>query len=216
MTGLVPPSTFPPEPDEPLMHHRDYIVRSYRMSPDRLRIRGMVHDRKPAGTYIPDDPEPMSVHQMVVDLIVAFPSLEIVDAGVVMEVTPHAGCTKIEDTYQQLIGISIARGFTHLVRERFGGPRGCTHVGALLQAMAPVAIQSLWSMRSHETPVNLRNLSTSERLDMMKVNFNTCHVWDTEGELVARMVEGEVPDPPRWAVKRLEELGRPLEEWFDR
>lgn len=218
MTGLESPQFFPPDPgEEPLLHQREYTVRAYRMASDRMRIRGMVHDRKPAGTYIVGDTEPMSVHQMVVDLIVAFPSLEIVDAQVVMEVTPHAGCTSIEEVYQQLVGVSIARGFTHLVRELFGGPRGCTHVGALLQAMAPVAIQSLWSMRTQgEQPVNLRAVSTAERIEMMKVNFNTCHVWDTEGEHVKRLEAGEMLDPPRWAVKRLEELGRSLEDWYER
>ncbi len=213
----MPPPFFPPDPDdEPLLHQREYTVRSYRMASDRLRIRGMVHDQKPAGTYIKDDPDPMSVHQMVVDLIVAFPSLEIVEAEVVMEVTPHTTCTRIEDTYQQLIGVSIARGFTHLVRELFGGPRGCTHVGALLQAMAPVAIQSLWSMRSFDTPVNLRSVTPAERMEMMKVNFNTCHVWDTEGEHVRKVAAGELLDPPRWAVKRLAELDRPIDEWYER
>ena len=47
-----------------------------------------------------------------------------------------------------LVGLSIARGFTHRVRELFGGPRGCTHTTALLQAMAPIAMQCFWSMRS--------------------------------------------------------------------
>jgi hypothetical protein len=43
--------------------------------------------------------------------------------------------------------MSIARGFNAKVRELFGSSRGCTHIGALLAAMAPVAIQTGWSMR---------------------------------------------------------------------
>ncbi len=218
VAGLQHPDSFPSDPvGEPILHQREYTVRSYRLSADQMRIRGMVHDRKPPGVYIDDDPEPMSVHQMVVDLIVAFPSLEIVGADVVMEVTPHSGCTSIEETYDQLIGLSIARGYTHKVRELFGGPRGCTHVGALLQAMAPVAVQSMWSMRSVEgTPVSFRNLPPEDRIERLKFNFNTCHVWDVEGDHVRRVTEGEELEPPLWAVKRLTELGRPVDEWHER
>ncbi len=133
--------------DVPLLHQRTYLVRSYREGDDRMRIRGAVQDIKPPGLYVPDDPDALEVHHMVVDLIVEFPSLTIVDANVVMETHPHRECVRIEDHYRNLIGLSIARGFTHKVRELFGGPRGCTHTTALLQAMAPVAIQSMWSLR---------------------------------------------------------------------
>ena len=73
-------------------------------------------------------------------------------ANAALETHPHAACPRIEDHYQHLIGLSIARGFTHKVRELFGGPRGCTHTTALLQAMAPVAIQSMWSFRVEGDP----------------------------------------------------------------
>jgi hypothetical protein len=134
------------DPGLPLLHTRSYDVASYRESDTLLRIRGKVHDIKPAGLYLPEDPDPMSIHEMVVDLVVEFPSLKIVDAGIVMETHPHHECTKVVDHYKNLIGLSIARGFTHKVRELFGGPRACTHTTALLQAMAPVATQSMWSM----------------------------------------------------------------------
>ena len=197
------------------MHHRTYDVRAYREASDRLRIRGIVHDQKPAGIYIVDDPDPLSVHQMVVDLVVDFPSLEIVDAEVVMEITPHRGCTSIEPEYRKLVGISIARGFTRKVRDLFGGPRGCTHVGALLQAMAPVAVQSMWSMRAvDETPVELTTEEMAERRrQAMLFNTNTCHVWAEDGETIAKVNAGEPMEPPLWAIERLEELGRDPSEW---
>ena len=58
-------------------------------------------------------------------------------ADVVFEAHPHTTCPAIIEHYQGLVGLSIARGFTHQVRELFGGPRGCTHTTALLLAMAP-------------------------------------------------------------------------------
>lgn len=207
-------SVLPFDPDEPLLHQRDYQIRSYRTAEGQLRIRGTVHDQKPPGLIIDGDPEPMSVHQMVVDLVVEFPSLVIAAAEVVMEVTPHDGCTSIEPAYHQLVGLSVTRGFSRKVQDLFGGPRGCTHVGALLQAMAPVAIQSMWSMRALEgTPVGLGKSAEEQRREAMMFNFNTCHVWDAEGDLAGRVVARGEPDPPRWAIERLTKLGRSVEEW---
>lgn len=211
-----------PEPTGRLVHDRNYSVRSYRESETSLRIRGRVHDQKPPGLYIEHDPEPMSIHLMVVDLVVAYPSLEITGAEVMMEVTPHAGCTSIEPAYGDLVGLSIARGFSRQVRELFGGPRGCTHVGALLNAMAPVAIQSMWSMgiladregTSVTIGVNDDALSPEEqRIRRMSLNKNTCHVWDEEGETWTKVLEGGEMAIPLWASDRLAELGRDASEW---
>ncbi len=225
------PKRLPPEPATPLIHERTYTVRSYREAANVLRIRGMVNDVKPPGIYFPDDPEPLDVHQMVVDLFLDFPSLEITRADVVMEVTPHRSCVSIEPDYQQLVGLSIARGFSRKIKDLFGGPKGCTHIGALLQAMAPVAIQSMWSMQAIDddgTPVGIGNrVSSFESADDPEAaeearkrafgfNVNTCHIWDAEGEQVAQLRAGQELDPPLWAVERLQELGRDPSEWRQR
>ncbi len=135
------------DPDHDLIHERAYVVRAYRKDAKTLWLRGAVRDQKPPGLYVPGDTEPLTVHHMIVDLHIAIPSLEIIWANAALETHPHGNCPKIEDHYQNLVGLSIARGFTHKVRELFGGPRGCTHTTALLQAMAPVAVQSIWSFR---------------------------------------------------------------------
>lgn len=211
-------ATMPPRPRGELLHQRNYEVDAYRLDGQRFLLRGMILDQKPPGVYIDDDPDPLSIHQMVVDLTLDFPSLEIAAADVVMEVTPHSGCTSIEPAYQQLVGVSIGRGFSRVVRELFGGPRGCTHVGALLQAMAPVAIQSMWSMRvTGETPVALTSEEAlAQRREAMTFNIDTCHVWERDGELLKKALAGEEFEPPVWAVERLEELGRSPEEWMPR
>ena len=67
----------PPDPDLPLLHTRSYDVNSYMEAPNRLRLRGIVRDVKPAGLYVPEDPDPLTVHHMVVDLVVEVPSMEI-------------------------------------------------------------------------------------------------------------------------------------------
>lgn len=205
-------------PIDDLVHERSYVVRAYRKDNQTLLLRGALRDQKPAGLYVPDDTEPLTVHHMIVDMYVRVPTFEIIDAKAVLETHPHTGCPRIEDHYRNLIGLSIARGFTHKVRELFGGPRGCTHTTALLQAMAPVAIQSMWSMRALVTRegggVGGLDFSTSEsRERAMMMNLNTCHIWAEDGEQVAAIRAGGPMEVPVWIVKRYAELGRDPSTW---
>ena len=207
----------PSPPDGDLIHHRTYDVLAYRRASDRLALRGIVHDQKPPGIYFEGDPEPLSVHHMVVDLVLDFPSLEIVEADVTMNVTPHMSCNAIEPSYQQLVGLSIARGFSRQVKDLFGRSSGCTHLGALLQAMAPVAIQSMWSMNSMGPRAQVqssdRDAAVLARERAMAFNLNTCHIWDEDGEAVAAIRRGEELEVPVWASERLVKLGRAPQEW---
>ncbi len=210
------------EPDYPLLHDRTYSVRSYRKSETELLIRGQVLDQKPPGMYVEEDPEPLAIHHMVIDIVVRFPDLEIIDAEVVMETHPHGSCTDITSHYGNLVGLSIARGFTHKIRELFGGPRGCTHTTALLQAMAPVAIQSIWSMRASDpadgTPVPTpmpTNPSPEEIRKRMAHNINSCHVWREDGEQLAQALTGEM-EPPLWIIDRMDKLGLDPSTWRNR
>lgn len=214
MSAFDESSILPPEPDElDVIHDREYRVRAYRLAPDRILIRGAVRDQKPEGLYLADDPDPLTFHHMQVELEVAFPSLQIVAADVVFETHPHNECPSISDHYRSLVGLSIGRGFTHEVRARFGGPRGCTHTTALLLAMAPVAIQCIWSMQVAETQQSGKRwrrpseLSAEERERRWSASLNSCHVWDIEGEHAQRVLSGgavELPIPMR---RRLEKFG---------
>jgi hypothetical protein len=202
----------------PKLHDREYRVESYRKSDDVVLLRGTVRDQKPAGVYFEGDPDPITVHHMVVDIEVQIPSMEIVAAGVLLETHPHRQCRSIEGHYDKLVGLSIARGFTHKVRDLFGGPKGCTHTTALLQAMAPVAIQSIWSMRSlsdtaQSVAAPTRKPTPEENRERMKFNLNTCHVWADDGPMFEALDAGEELEPPLWAVDRMAELGLDYEAW---
>lgn len=206
-----------PELSGTLIHHRSYDVQSYREGPDRLRLRGTLQDQKPPGLYIEDDEEPLTVHHMVVDLLLEFPSMTILEVAVVMGTTPTHACSGIEPDYQQLVGMSIARGFARQVKNVLGGANGCTHVGALLQAMAPVAIQSMWSMRSLANRANGQTepprFSAEDRRRSLAYNLNTCHVWAEDGPQVAAVLSGASMQIPVWAEERLRKLGRDPEAW---
>lgn len=205
------------DPADDLIHERAYVVRAYRKGTDTLVMRGAVRDQKPPGLYVPNDPDPLTVHHMVVDLHIGVPSLTITGAHVVMETHPHAACPRIEDHYGSLVGLSIARGFTHKVRELFGGPRGCTHTTALLQAMAPVAVQSMWSFRvaaARDQGGTASSFSTVEaRERALAMNMNTCHIWAEDGDQVRSVRNGEPMEVPVWIVDRFTKLGLDPNEW---
>ena len=52
---------------------------------------------------------------------------------------------------QELVGLSVARGFTRAVNERVGRERGCAHMVALIHAMAPVVKQGAGAGRDEDT-----------------------------------------------------------------
>ena len=214
----------PPDPDGlDVLHDREYRVRAFRLAADRILVRGAVRDQKPPGVYLAEDPDPLTVHHMQVDLTVAFPSMVIEQADIVFEAHPHTTCVDIVAAYQGLVGLSITRGFTHKVRELFGGPRGCTHTTALLLAMGPVATQCSWSMYAQDARREGRSFMaaradmTPEQREMsLRGNLNTCHVWSEDGEMIASARAGRPIEMMLQVRKRFEALGVPEEEWADR
>ena len=210
---------FPPAPaGATLIHDRRYHVRTYKLHDSLFLLRGVVCDEKPAGLYIPDDPDPLWMHHMIVDLEVSYPEFQIQTVKVEFREHPHTGCTNIVPDYQKLVGLSIARGFNNKVKELFGGPRGCTHIGALLQAMAPVAIQSGWSMRvgsAFGTQSDTLDPAEAEerRRRGYAMNLNTCHIWDENGQMLADIKAGTPIEVPLSVAKRLKKLGRDESDW---
>lgn len=206
-------SILPPEPDGalPILHDREYRVRAFRLAADRILIQGAIRDQKPPGLYLQIDPEPITIHHMQLSIEVRFPQLEIVAVDTHFESHPREECPSIIGHYDKLIGLSIARGFTHTVRDLFGGPRGCTHTTALLQAMAPIAMQCFWSMRAAQAKIDGLPDPILDRSrhddDMWRKSINTCHVWDEHGEAVARREAGMPEEAPVFLRPRLAELG---------
>lgn len=209
-------SLLPPDDDLELLHDRRYEVRVYVLDDDTMLVRGAIADTKPPGLYVPDDPSELEIHQMQVEWHVALPTLEITHAAVVFETHPHESCPAIATHYRKLVGLCVARGFTHKVRELFGGPRGCTHTTALLQAMAPAVVQSTWSVAVRRARLDgeapgMRDPEERER--QFAGNVNTCHIWDEDGAHVAGLRNGILPPPPLPVSERMVSLGRDPDSW---
>lgn len=102
------------------------------------------------------------------------------------------------------------------VTELFGGPGGCTHVGALLRAMAPVAIQASYSMPRAEPNYDHRSHQqrSPEQIERdAQFVINSCHVWEETGSFAKRASAGRPLDgAPVWIRDRLAKLGRSSED----
>jgi hypothetical protein len=164
--------------------------------------------------YLREDPDPLTVHHMQLAIELAFPRLEIVSATALFESHPQDQCPSITQHYDKLVGLSIGRGFTKNVGELFGGPRGCTHVTALINAMAPVAMQCFWSMRAAEAKLSGEPQSMFDRQrsddnddNMWQGIVNTCHIWDENGQAVADRRAGAPMTVPVFLRSRLADLG---------
>lgn len=198
-----------------LLHTRSYDVRVFLLDEDTLMVRGQVRDEKPPDLYVADDPDPLEIHNMVVELTIGLARVEITDVNIEFRTHPAEMCPAIVESYGRLVGLNVARGFNRKVRELFGGPRGCTHTTALLQAMAPVVIQSFWSVQTwRNKQAGLPRGGVGERsVGDIGRNLNTCHVWDEDGETVAAVKRGEMRGVPVQIGKRLVALGRDPNEW---
>lgn len=191
------------------IHQRSYDCQAFDEGDGRMRVRGRLTDTKPQGLCLADG-QPLTIHDMVVDLIITVPDFTIVAVEATMDVRPYELCTDILGDYQQLVGLSIARGYSRRIRELFGGPGGCSHIGALLQALGPVAIQASWSVATlHDDPADRVSAGGDReaRDRRMRMNVDTCHVWADGGQLMTAVELGRSPMRPDWESQRLADLG---------
>ena len=192
------------------IHNRTYQTEAFAEEDGRLRVVGQLTDVKPIGLG-PADGEPLVVHDMTLELLVEVPSFEIVDVTAVMHTHPYDLCTSILPDYRAMIGLSVARGFLNEVRRLYGGPRGCSHLTALVQAMAPVAIQASWALVTLDEPLETLAAGPSgdeaERARRVRMNTNTCHVWREGGDHLEAVLTGDGDARPGWMRERFVKLG---------
>ena len=192
------------------IHNRTYETQAFVEPDGSIRLVGRLVDTKPHGLALADG-EPLIIHDMTVELVLDGDTFEIRDIRPIMDVHPYEQCTGILDAYEQLIGTSIARGYSRRIKELFGGPGGCSHIGALLIAMGPTVVQASWGRaKMHD---DLEEMATRDTLDpaeverQMRLNENTCHVWKSDGAKIAFLRKGERPIEPDWVTERLTKLG---------
>ena len=160
--------------DEPPVHRRTIDVEVF-VRGEHLIVIGVLADVRPWATGALG---PRELHRMELAIVVRRADMTITDAVADMQTYPHAECTVIEPKFSELIGLSVARGYTAAVQERFGRERGCSHLEFLARAVGPAVVQSVTSAAAQEFERAGTYPDGGRALSFLA---NTCHVFTENG-----------------------------------
>ena len=200
-------------PDLPLLHELDYVVRAYTGCAGQEPIRGVVHDVKPPGLLVEGDTEPLTMHHMVVELHVHYPSLDITAV--------HVSSTRTRSR------VPVDRHALRVARRPFDSRVSRTRCAScsagLVAARTPRLSSRRWrqsrcSPGSGWRPRAADNLAEGQdggedplsivRSAHQERNLNTCHIWAEDSELTNMAQRGEAVPLPLPVLRRYAELGR--------
>ncbi len=152
-----------------------------------LTVVGTLRDTRPWAV----GSEVSVVHDMELQVSVRIDDLTITEAQAHMHQFPHTECPGIVAAFAGLVGISVARGYTRQVQQRFGGPKGCTHLEQLARSLGPVIVQGVTSRRAQA-------MSRGEVDDLLADTGSpwardSCHIWATDGIAEQKLAAGWRP-----------------------
>jgi hypothetical protein len=166
------------------LHTRTIRMDAARVSESELEVTGHLLDERPE----PEDWFGITsghvIHDMRVTLRVRHPDLVVTAVTAAMDSRPYTLCTDAVDPLQQLVGLSVAQGFTRAVNERIGRARGCAHLTALIHALAPVVRQA--------AGVAFRGTQHAPDPAHDLWFVDTCQAWREHGPLHSRLLANDV------------------------
>ncbi|RJP93673.1 MAG: DUF2889 domain-containing protein [Desulfobacteraceae bacterium] len=171
---------------EKKIHDRTIEISTYVHGSDAVAVEGRLTDNRLRQTwYLSGESRPPGiVHDMVIRMVVKGPGLRIEALDVEMLTVPKEECREIVAALQQVVGMKIRAGFTEKIKSTLGGAKGCSHLVALLLAMAPAAVQGAWAAVA-QNPVDRAAVSGAA----LKFLENTCHVWRSDGPAMKGLKE---------------------------
>ncbi len=192
-----------PEPSPIPLHRRTIEFDAYEVG-EFVRVIGQLKDLRPWAA----DAGRSVVHHMELEVDVRRSDLVIVAAKATMHAFPHVECTDIERAFSGLVGLSVGRGYTKAVSERFIGVLGCSHIEHLARALGPAVVQAVATTYAKDhaggtTPQGSRGSMGTPWLR------NTCHIWAEGGIGEQKVALGGFPAHDReYPVPAIEVLIR--------
>jgi hypothetical protein len=167
------------------IHNRTITVSTYTAGDDSIMVEGILKDTRYCSIFSVTTGEqhpPGTVHEIALRLLLGT-RLEILDLEVDMPHMPRNECYEMAQSLEPLLGRRITAGFTSWVKKTFGGPNGCTHLNALLLAMAPTAVQGLYSAAM------MKPRTVSEASVILDSGYlvDSCKIWRSDGPLVREL-----------------------------
>ena len=164
------------------LHTRQIIMRSYRRKDGLYDIEARVLDTKAQPFSPPLIQTPIApgafIHDLSIRLVID-EWLVIHDAIASSDSTPFAVCKQAPPTLAVLKGEKIGGGWNKLIREKFKGAKGCTHLMEMLSPMATTAMQTLYPYIQH------RPVRTDENGRPLKID--SCYAYASNRDVVQRI-----------------------------
>ncbi|HVX23565.1 MAG TPA: DUF2889 domain-containing protein [Acidimicrobiales bacterium] len=214
-----PESPGPTVPEDEVPTHRRTIEVEVFEDGDDLVVVGRLQDARP---WVPAGSGwPVQVHDMELAVTVRRSDLVITDARARMDRFPHAECVAIEPAFRGLVGLSVARGYSRAVQERFGRTLGCTHLELLARTIGPVVVQAIPSsaFRRGEAlhddppegaaiPQGRSGTAAARTVPIQPWLAGSCHIWAADGPGPDKLALGWRPGRGQYPAPSAVELRR--------
>lgn len=157
-----------------LLHRRSIDINCYDDG-EFVRSVARLRDERPWNDLVP------VMHDMELSLRVRLSDMVIASAQATMHLFPHDECPFIAPKFAELEGLSITRGFTRALREKFAGVSGCAHLHELARASGPAVFQATAAHRARHAGSGTVNVDDAQLKAIAKGMSGTCHVWSPGG-----------------------------------
>ncbi|MDD2795645.1 DUF2889 domain-containing protein [Acidocella sp.] len=170
-----------------LLHQRDIQLRGYERADGLVDIEAHILDAK---TYSWGNQDRSGIqagealHDMWVRVTIDH-HMVIQACEASMDATPYNVCGGAAPSFARLVGMKLGKGFIKAAMEQLGGVASCTHLRELLQPIATVAFQTLYSISEHRPPCNAEK-ATRPASDIQAALLNTCFAYDETNPLAQR------------------------------
>ncbi|VEN74713.1 conserved hypothetical protein [Candidatus Desulfarcum epimagneticum] len=169
------------------IHSRHIHVSTFECDGDAVIVEGRLTDRRFVEIKLitGEKSPPAAIHDMIIRLKarVSWPPV-ILDVEVEMPQIPHEDCLETRKSLVFLKGKTISKGFSAMVQEETRGIKGCRHLSGLLLAMAPAALQGIFTGRAED------GIPKKEVAGLLNTFFSdTCRAWRKDGEVMKRVLK---------------------------
>ena len=171
-------------------HFRNYAFGGYRRSDGLFDIEGRMTDTK-SYAFPNDWRQTVEVGEPIHDMRIRLTlddGFVIRDVECVTAAGPYEICPAITPAFAALKGERIGRGWSRVLRDKFGGRHGCVHHVEMLRAMATVAFQTLYGYqerRKRETGLSKSEGPPDREATGRRPGFiDSCHALASDGDVV--------------------------------
>lgn len=167
-----------------LKHRRTIQSDGYLRSDGLWEVEATMTDIKAYDVYRDFDgtlvPTGQAFHQMSI-VMVLDDSFLIQDLQATIDAHPFPNCAQAAPNFSALKGTRIGPGWHSLIKQKFKGVQGCTHVLELLPVAATTAFQTMWSPLAEKYP-HLVSHSVAGLV-------NSCQGWAHDGPMVQQLLD---------------------------